>query len=277
MEFSKNTLIEEESTLEILQIIEQLQNRVTYISDLIQMDQPFDSLVVVCKRDLHNLKGTLGMLGFKKQMSFIHEVEDYFCKEHVDKNELQNFFPSFTMALDYLGQSIELNASFEYDFNSLISNPKNVFKQKINHTSQSEITSILKKENKKLQAYKSKLKKSIVTLGRDSNNYVPNSDTFMNTFNNSFEVYKSFLELGNVELVIIDTDTISENPFLFQNALNRFSPQTKFLYIVSDYEEFADFLEEHNEFLFNFYVTSKKKARENIAKFLSKCPIEVSA
>lgn len=267
-------LYNDEEIAELIEVIEKLEIRTTQLQDLISLGQPIESLIVQCKRDLHNLKGTLGMLGFTDQMTFIHKVENYFCNEFKGK-ELAVFLGYFSDILSDLAISIEKNKSFDYHFDEILSLglKKTESKTEMKNTMEpvSDISNILESENRKLAAHKSKLKSSIIVIGKNSDvsPYVADNSVSVISFNSSFDVYKSFQELGHVVLAIIDTDYVTENPFLFQSAIHKFSPKTEFLYIVSDYEEFGEFLEEQTDGILSLSITSKANARQNISKFFA--------
>ncbi len=266
-------LIEDEAVVELIELIEQLQFNINDILNLIFLKRPYSHLRVICKRSLHNLKGTLGMLGYDDQMIFIHQVEDFFCSENLDSEHSHKLLLKLLDGLDILAKSLEYNQSFSFKLADLLQcdTKSTSTKQTLDKDSLSEISSILESENRKLEEHKSKRRQNnVIVVGENGDIFdcFSRRDISATLFNNVFDVYKSVRSLGDISLAVINLDKIKENPFLLQGSFNFFSPNTEFLYIVDDYDTFAQYLEEHNDIVLNFNVTSRENASKNVRNFL---------
>lgn len=250
----------DEDLVEVMEIIHSIE---TEFMDLCSDDSFNGHTGKKCKRELHNLKGVLGMFGLNSQMSFIHEIEDILG--HSSQVEIKRkVMDYFLMRVDDLELSITEPAPFYYSMESGIesyldqfeqclvgTNSLNNDKKRLNlECNQTIDPLILKRENARLLEIKKKKENHVIYIGSCHKLVELLKTQYMNLndYKNFDDMYSHFQDFKSLKIVIVDSTELKEyNPFLFQLSLFRIFPNVHFIYICNNYFELADYIAELDE------------------------------
>ena len=251
------------SNEDLIEIIDIIQSIETEFMDLCSDESFNGSIGKKCKRELHNLKGVLGMFGLNTQMSFIHEIEDLLghSPQIGIKRKAMDYF---LMRVEDLELSITKGVPFHYLIEGGTENYLDQFTESLEKSIKSDFFDdnfklefnqtidpfILKRENERLLELKKKKENHIMYIGQCPKFVEHFKQQYLNFSDyKSFEdMYSHFQDFKSLKIVIIDSTKFNDyNPFLFQLSLFRIFPKVHFIYICENYFDLADYISDLNE------------------------------
>jgi HPt (histidine-containing phosphotransfer) domain-containing protein len=203
------------------------------------------TLYELLMRDIHSIKGALGMISLHAHMEFVHDVETFL----IDSFPVHGFPPGIVeLMVDFwskLANSLEhpgLNFSKKLNMKGCFdcvrkNNYQNVCSSHFaTEATEIEINQLSPKEE---ASPKTELEPLSATLfiGNNKNLYsrvltaTGADSTHLECIN---YVYQHFKQIGDVENIILDTSSIKVCPLFLQLVITRFHKGIKFVYLIED-------------------------------------------
>ncbi len=269
--------IYQESLEEISELTDQVINDFIKISEAANPDEVSDKMYDPLMRNIHSIKGALGMIGLTHQMTSVHSAEsfliDTYKKVKFTPGVLDlmiDFWSKFQTSLgDVYNPTLDV-AHFSECYNCLKrSEFKSVCKNHFSGGSKCselvqnvpEQTEELPRPSLRIQITADEVEKSIIVIGADDfvSRTLSKHQKDYHSYGCINEIYRkmSLAKLKGIKTIFLDLSNLNTNPFLLLSVLKQLKLSIKCCYIISDKNDLTQHLEDIHQ-LYSFCVISKQ-------------------
>lgn len=255
-DFEENLLAEIKA--EILELAEEVEEI------FVQYEKCFNDGAIVLDnhnellRNIHSIKGSLGMIGLEDAMESIHDCETFIIKIHESKSftlstiELMiDYWTDFCRSFESGAGILSFHENYRSCFDCLENNDFNL-------PCKSENVVIVE-EFKEIEEVVEEEKVIVISSDENLGKFVSKGLETAAQYQCVNHAYRSLKELKDLREVIFDLTTLRVNPFFFHNIASKFNPNIHFTYLVENPKDLVAFLEELEGLPISFCVCRKDK------------------
>lgn len=223
-------------------------------------------------RNIHSIKGALGMIGKESEMQIVHELESLLQRSFVEGDLPLEFVEFFVGPWDQLEDCLNQEVPMSVSVNEI---------KRFNFKTAEHSRHVKNVKPKTENPFHGKLcydglgidlkiDTPVVLLGDNSSaeailKYLGLGFVKYNCVN---EVYRHHKLLENVKFVIFDLSQLRVNPFMLQKNILKLKRNIKFLYLVEDFGDLHQRLEEFKQDSLHFSVFHKGSDKLKLLEYL---------
>jgi DNA polymerase III psi subunit len=229
-------------------------------------------------RNIHSIKGALGMLGLEAEMEMTHNSEtfilSYLSTEIYSASALLLLKDFFQALRDYLNGD-DVGVCLEMFNECFLHFDKKSCRDKcsdpcIDH--KGPVVEIVKTD-KGPPAHVEKPLLKVVVIGKNAlfKQLFQDTELEYTQLNCINQVYRKIHLLRETKLIMVDLSSTQVNPFLLQDVLSKLDLPIRCCYLIDEKNEFLEHLESAGNLDFSFVILSKKSLRlkQEIKKLVS--------
>lgn len=277
---SQENEILEEGIVEIIVLIDSVLSKFYNIQKSKENTELETSTIDSLMRDIHSIKGNMGMLGFLEQSKMVHQIETFLLEVFKQGDYSKDLLDTIIDFWEEMLNSIENNSKMPI---TSLNNCFSCFKRNKNMSKNCFKIQIKKQEPVKLSSVslpkldiiqKNTLEKLLI-IGKSSTleSLLKMANLKFSTLNCITQIYAEKYDLKDIHTIYIDVPSVSVNPFLLQHVFNSIKKEVKFAYLVNTKNDLLSILDEIDNISFSFCVISytSKKFEHEIKELALKC------